>query len=233
MSSWQRSAWVNRSFLVGSNYSAQPQMPRRTRARSSLAVRPFSRLTARLPGPKLCLSPQPHRVRHELRPPALATPARPPGSGRPPSRRIAPSLHPRCLGSFPYTTTSPCCFDPAGRRDFGTHRSDRWSTSRIVPAQPPSGMSAKSGSVVAGFTRTCAPTANLAGKVGLGFHRLGLFFFLDMIGIPDKTLPGQRNLFLREGGESVSRRRDCQPQRGREPGSRRGAVPKCGYAAVA
>jgi hypothetical protein len=41
--------------------------------------RPFRRLTARLQGPKLCLSPQPHRVRHELRPPALATPARRPG----------------------------------------------------------------------------------------------------------------------------------------------------------
>jgi hypothetical protein len=60
--------------------------------------RPFRRLTARLQGPKLCLSPQPHRVRHELRPPALATPARHPGSGRPPGRRIAPSLHARGVG---------------------------------------------------------------------------------------------------------------------------------------
>ena len=70
----------------------------------SLAIGPFRRLTARLPGPKLCLSPQPHRVRHELRPPALATPARHPGSGRPPGRRIAPSLHPRRVGSFPSIT---------------------------------------------------------------------------------------------------------------------------------
>jgi hypothetical protein len=84
----------------------------------SSAVGPFMRLTARLRGPKLCLSPQPHRVRHELRPPTLATPARHPGSGRPPGRRIAPSLHPRRVGSSPYTTTGPCCFDPAGRRGF-------------------------------------------------------------------------------------------------------------------
>jgi len=28
----------------------------------TLAIGPFSRLTARLPGPKLCLSPQPHRA---------------------------------------------------------------------------------------------------------------------------------------------------------------------------
>ena len=33
----------------------------------------------------------------------------------------------------------------------------------IVPAQPPSGMSGKSGSVVPGFTRTGVPTENLAG----------------------------------------------------------------------
>jgi hypothetical protein len=36
-------------------------------------------LTARLQSPKLCLSPQLRRVRHELRPPALATPDRRPG----------------------------------------------------------------------------------------------------------------------------------------------------------
>src|SRR5512144_3083478 len=39
---------------------------------------------------------------------------------------------------------------------------DLWSASLIVPAQPPSGMSGKSGSVVPGFTRTCAPAANRA-----------------------------------------------------------------------
>jgi hypothetical protein len=131
---------------VGSKYSAQLQMPRRTRVAASLssrrakllsptaiaqadeacgtlAIGPFRRLTARLRGPKLCLSPQPHRVRHELRPPALATPARHPGglpiasstrapssgihrrkamSGAPrrrlapllPTRRLTPFLHP-------------------------------------------------------------------------------------------------------------------------------------------
>jgi hypothetical protein len=84
----------------------------------TLAIGPFMRLTARLPGPKLCLSPLPHRVHHELRPPALATPDRHPGSGRPPGRRIAPSLHARRVGAFPYVTTGPCCFDPAGRRGF-------------------------------------------------------------------------------------------------------------------
>src|SRR5260370_24339870 len=52
---------------------------------------------------------------------------------------------------------------------------DRWSISRIVPAQPPSGMSGKSGSVVPGFTRTCAPAANRAG--GRGFFSF-LFFLL-------------------------------------------------------
>ena len=64
----------------------------------SSAVGPFRRLTARLRGPKLCLSPHPHRVRHELRSPALATPARHPGSERRPGRRIAPSLHARGVG---------------------------------------------------------------------------------------------------------------------------------------
>jgi hypothetical protein len=39
-----------------------------------LSHRPFRRLTARLRGPKLCLSPHPHWVRHELRPPALVGP---------------------------------------------------------------------------------------------------------------------------------------------------------------
>jgi len=66
----------------------------------SSAIGPFRRLTARLPGPKLCVSPQPHRVCHELRPPALATAARHPGSGPPPGRRIAPSLRPRRISSF-------------------------------------------------------------------------------------------------------------------------------------
>jgi hypothetical protein len=64
----------------------------------SSAVGPFRRLTDPLPGPKLCVSPQPHRGRHELRPPALATPARYPGSERPPGQRIAPSLHARGVG---------------------------------------------------------------------------------------------------------------------------------------
>ena len=70
----------------------------------SLAIGPLRRLTGRLPGPNLRLSPQPHRVRHELRPPALAIPDRRLGSGRPPGRRIVPSLHPRRVGSFPSIT---------------------------------------------------------------------------------------------------------------------------------
>jgi hypothetical protein len=45
----------------------------------SSAVGPVRRLTARHQGPRLCLSPQPHRVNHELRSPALATLARRPG----------------------------------------------------------------------------------------------------------------------------------------------------------
>jgi hypothetical protein len=83
-----------------------------------LAIGPFRRLTSGHCGPKLCLPPQPHRVRHELRPPALATPARHPGSGRHRGRRIAPSLHPRRVGSFPYITPGPYCFDPGGRGGF-------------------------------------------------------------------------------------------------------------------
>jgi hypothetical protein len=63
-----------------------------------IAIGPFRRLTDPLRGPKLFLSPRPPRGRHELRPPALATPARHPGSGRPPGRRIAPSLHARGVG---------------------------------------------------------------------------------------------------------------------------------------
>jgi hypothetical protein len=109
----QESASACRVKLL--NPTANPHVDE---ARGSSAISPFRRLTARLPGPRLCLSPQPHRVRHELRPPALPTPARHPGSGRRPGRRIAPSLHPRRVGSFPYITTGPCCVDPAGRRSF-------------------------------------------------------------------------------------------------------------------
>ena len=62
------------------------------------AIGPFRRLTARLPGPKLCLSPQSHWVHHELRPPALATPARHPGrleqSSATRSHRIPPHREP-------------------------------------------------------------------------------------------------------------------------------------------
>jgi hypothetical protein len=53
------------------------------RACGSLAICALMRLTARLPGPNPCKSPQSDRVGHELRPPALATPARRRGSGRP------------------------------------------------------------------------------------------------------------------------------------------------------
>jgi hypothetical protein len=83
-----------------------------------IAIGSFRRLTAPLPSAKLCLSPQAHRVHHELRPPALATPARHPGSGRPPGRRIASRLRPRRIGSFPYITPGPCCVYPASRRGF-------------------------------------------------------------------------------------------------------------------
>jgi hypothetical protein len=99
------------------------------------AMCPFRRLTARLPGPKLCLSPQPHQVRHELRPPALATTDRHPGSGRPPGRRITPSLGPRRVGSFPSITTGPCCVDPAGRRGFRDPQGEK--TPPILPFTTP------------------------------------------------------------------------------------------------
>src|SRR5438132_6911141 len=61
---------------------------------------------------------------------------------------------------------------------------DLWSTSLIVPAQPPNGMSGKSGSVVPGFTRTCAPAANRAGVRGL----LSFLFFLATAGPPVSLL---------------------------------------------
>src|SRR5207302_6315197 len=60
---------------------------------------------------------------------------------------------------------------------------DLWSTSQIVPAQPPSGMSGKSGSVVPGFTRTCAPAANRAGV--RGFFS---FLFLLLMAVPPVSL---------------------------------------------
>jgi hypothetical protein len=72
-----------------------------------IAIGPFRRLTARLPGPKLCLSPQPHRVRHELRPPALATPARHPGSGRPPRSADFPIATPRRVKLLSLTAIGP------------------------------------------------------------------------------------------------------------------------------
>jgi hypothetical protein len=89
MSSWQRSARVNRRRVKLLSPTANAQADE---ACGTLAIGSFRRLTARLPGPKLCLSPQPHRVHHELRPPDLATLAHHPGSGRPLGRRIAQSL---------------------------------------------------------------------------------------------------------------------------------------------
>src|SRR5438552_5566421 len=62
--------------------------------------------------------------------------------------------------------------------------SDLSSTSLIVPAQPPSGMSGKSGSVVPGFTRTCAPVANRAGVRGF----FSFLFFLLMAAPPVSLL---------------------------------------------
>src|SRR5436309_85750 len=61
---------------------------------------------------------------------------------------------------------------------------DLWSTSRIIPAQPPSGISAKSGSVMPGFTRTCAPLANRGGV--RGFFS---FLFLLLMTLPPGSLP--------------------------------------------
>lgn len=54
----------------------------------------------------------------------------------------------------------------------------------IVPAQPPSGMSSKSGSVVPGFARTFMPTPNRAGVRGFFFGEIGFFFFLLMVAAP-------------------------------------------------
>src|SRR6266508_6987741 len=68
---------------------------------------------------------------------------------------------------------------------------DLWSTSLIVPAQPPSGMSAKSGSVVPGFTRTCAPAVNRAGVRGV----FSFLFFLLIATAPVSLL-----VILRKGG---------------------------------
>ena len=51
----------------------------------------------------------------------------------------------------------------------------------MVPAQPPNGMSGKSGSAVPYLTRTWSPTANLGGVDG--FLRFGgfRFFFVDIV----------------------------------------------------
>jgi hypothetical protein len=74
MTSRGRNARCRRVKILNPTANAQAD-----EAYAIFAIGPFRRLTARLPGPRLCLSPQPHRVRHELRPPALATPARRPG----------------------------------------------------------------------------------------------------------------------------------------------------------
>jgi hypothetical protein len=88
----------------------------------SSAVGPFRRLTVRLPGPKLCLSPQPHGVRHELRPPARATPARHPGRLAqspttrnhrvPPHRKLDPQRKTRQEPNSPRRRSA----SPAGRQ---------------------------------------------------------------------------------------------------------------------
>ncbi len=79
-------------------FAAESDRPTTFSVRTTIAMDAFRRLTARLPVPKLCLQPRPHRVRHELRPPALANPDSHPGSGRPPTSAVASSLHPRGVG---------------------------------------------------------------------------------------------------------------------------------------
>jgi hypothetical protein len=97
------------------------------------AIGPFRRLPARLPGPKLCLSPHPHRVRHEFRAPALATPARRPGglpiasparaprSGAGPVKCIVGSASASCAT----TTDTPLNAVPAPRNCRTAYRSKR------------------------------------------------------------------------------------------------------------
>src|SRR5262245_4596640 len=70
---------------------------------------------------------------------------------------------------------------------------DRRSTSRMMPAQPPSGMSVKSGTVVPGRTRTLAPTGNLAG-VSLGLPGFLLLVIIDPLS-PTKTGLSQVEVF--------------------------------------
>src|SRR5262249_36952465 len=85
-----------------------------------------------------------------------------------------PAASPAHRVAFPSSSSSVRRSHPI-RYVVGT---DLWSTSWIVPAQPPSGMSGKSGSVVPGFTRTCAPGANRAGVRAFFSCVAWLAFFL-------------------------------------------------------
>ncbi len=58
---------------------------------------------------------------------------------------------------------------------------------RIIPVQPPNGMSSKSGTVVPGFTRTWLPTENLA-KAGGRFGWAFFFFFCGMAISPQESM---------------------------------------------
>src|SRR5262249_20680694 len=87
---------------------------------------------------------------------------------------------------------------------------DLWSTSRIVPAQPPSGMSGKSGSVVPGFTRTCAPAAKRAGVRG----SFSFLLFLLMAAPPVSLLViFQKEWPTGQAPQPFSGDRDAQPGR--------------------
>src|SRR5262245_25666422 len=97
---------------------------------------------------------------------------------------------------------------------------DLWSNSRIVPAQPPSGMSGKSGSVVPGFTRTCAPLPKRAGV--RGFFS---FLFLPLTAIPPLSFSAV--VVERWSFRTIPRdHQDGQARHGdpAQPGRRRGAV---------
>src|SRR4051794_21267045 len=65
-------------------------------------------------------------------------------------------------------------------------------------------MSAKSGSVVPCFTRTCAPTANRTGVRGFFFGVAGVAFFLVMV-VPPVSLP---DILQKDGPARQALRRD-------------------------
>ena len=98
---------------VGPNCSAQLQLARRT---GLAAPRPSARsaLDSLSSRPESVPAPQPHRVRHELRPPALATPDRRLGelpiasSTRAPRSRAGPM---KCIAGMPSAASSATTTD--------------------------------------------------------------------------------------------------------------------------